>query len=118
MRQGRRQSEPAIKPKIPDAGRNPGVRKVLAFGPAKKPLLSCSASPYRPQVGRLEVLIFRRAGAGVTAEAVIKQAERFQQALLAGGQVRIGKRGLGNGEARGQFLDMRRPSPDSGGKVM
>src|ERR1035441_8924433 len=105
MRQGRRQSEPAIKPKIPDAGRNPGVRKVLAFGPAKKPLLSRSASPYGPQVGRLEVLIFLRAAAGFTAEAVVKVAELLQQHLFAGCQVRIGKRGLGNGEARGQLLD-------------
>jgi hypothetical protein len=52
-------------------------------------------------VGRLKVCIFRRAGAGFTAEAVVKQAERFQHALFAGCQVRVGKRGLGNGVASG-----------------
>src|ERR1039457_1327533 len=69
-------------------------------------------------VGRLKVCIFRRAVAGFTAEAVVKRAERFQHALFAGCQVRVGKRGLGNGVASGSLLDVRRPSPDSGGRCV
>src|ERR1035441_7716608 len=67
-------------------------------------------------VGRLEILIFRRAGAGLTAELMVKVAELLDQRFFAGCQVGIGKLGLSNRKARGQFLDMRRPSPDSGGR--
>src|SRR5271166_6001282 len=70
----------------------------------------------RSQVGRLKVLIFRRAGAGFPAEHTVEEAEILQQTLFAGWakrQVRVGKRGFANRKARGQLLDVSGPSVQS-----
>src|ERR1039458_1772070 len=53
------------------------------------------------QVGRLKVLIFRRAGAGFTAELTVEITQLVQQNLFRRREVRVRKRGLGNGVARG-----------------